>query len=85
MDESVGEVIEVISEIKDDGSVPKNIKQILNEIKDSFENSESELKLTVDAAMQKLEELAINPNVPSHTRTQIWNMTSVLEDLNTKD
>ncbi len=82
---AVDDVLDMMSEINEDGSVPRNVKQILNEVKDIFKDTENELKIRVDAAMQKLEDLSSNPNLPSHTRTQIWNMTSVLEDLNQKE
>ena len=78
--EELTEVIEIIEEIGGDTSVPKNVKQILTDMKKSFE-ADCEIKLKVDDAMQRLEELSINPNILSHTRTQLWNITSVLEDL----
>lgn len=83
MDDSEGlqEVLDIIQEINDDGSVPRNIKKILNELRDLFGNSDSEFKVKVDTASQMIEELSLNPNLPSHARTQIWNISSVLEDL----
>jgi len=84
-EEGLMDILEIIKDIRSDSSVPRNVKEVMNEIKKCFENSKSELKLKVDEAMPKLEEVSIDPAIPSHTRTQIWNITSVLESLNKND
>jgi len=83
--EELLEVLDLIQEVINDGSVPRNIKKTLSEVKDSFSDQEGELKIKIDSAMQMMEELSLNPNLPSHARTQIWNLTSVLEDLSKDD
>lgn len=79
--EDVQEVLDIIEEISNDGSVPRNVKKILEDVKEQVTRPESDLKVRVDSAMQLIEELSMNPNLPAHARTQIWNITSVLEDL----
>ena len=81
MEDGLAEIMSLIQEMMDDGSVPRNVKKTLDEVKSTFESSDGEFKLKVDAAIQTVEELSLNPNLPSHARAHIWNMSSVLEDL----
>ena len=77
----VTEVIELINEICDTPSVPKNVKASLEQIQVLFHDEEMELGVKVDSAMQSMEDLSLDPNLSSFSRAQIWNLTSLLEGL----
>ncbi len=82
MSESESEVIELIDELCNDNSVPKNVKETLNTIKASFGNDSIEIGVKIDSAIQMTDELGQDPNLSPLVRTQIYNLAFLLEDLN---
>lgn len=74
------EVITALTDLKEDSAVPKNVKlKIDNTIKILNEDSDQSLK--VDRALQELDDIADDSNVQAFTRTQIWNIVSLLEKI----
>tara|TARA_Y100000310_G_C20318843_1_gene639754 strand:+ start:305 stop:556 length:252 start_codon:yes stop_codon:yes gene_type:complete len=78
----VQDVLEFVEELSVDMSMPRNVRAELCNIKDSLGCSSEEVPLRVDAALQKLEEMASDPNISPFNRTEIWNLTSAMESLN---
>ena len=58
----------------------KNIKERLSEVRTILHNDE-ESTIRINRALDKLEEIAEDTNIQSYTRTQIWNLASMLEML----
>ncbi len=81
-DADISEVLELINELCEDCSVPRNVKESLKIIKASFDNEEIELGVKIDSAIQKTDELSQDPNLSPLVRTQIYNLAFLLEDLN---
>jgi len=78
--EDIQKVIEALEELHQDMSVPKNIKQkIENTIKVLKENTE--LSIKVNKALNELDEVGDDSNMQAYTRTQLWNIISMLETL----
>jgi uncharacterized protein (UPF0147 family) len=71
-------IIELISEISEDSSAPKNIRSKMSEIskilKESTDNS-----MKINKALNELDEVVNDNNMQQFTRTQIWNVVSLLE------
>lgn len=76
---SLSDVLELLEIIVDDPSISKNIRSVLREIKAELENCEGDPAIKIDAALQRIEDLGLDPNLPIYARTQIWNLTSLLE------
>lgn len=74
------EIIELLTELSQDNSLSRNIRTTLTEIKSSLENNEEEFEVKVDAALQKVEDLALDPNISSYGRERLWTLTNLLED-----
>ena len=76
----VDTVITSLSEIMDDSTVPRNVRikieNIINALKE-----DTELSIKVSKTLNELDEVASDINLQSYTRTQIWNIMSVLEKL----
>lgn len=73
-------VIAALRELEQDGQVPKNIKAtIVNTIKALEQDGEMSIK--VSRALQQLEQLTEDNNMQAYTRTQIFNIVSLLEVL----
>lgn len=77
---SVQDILEVISELEEDSTVPKNVKSKLNQISQILQ-SDDETEIKVDKAMQEMDELGNDNNMQAYTRAQIWSIVSLLESL----
>jgi uncharacterized protein (UPF0147 family) len=78
--DKVKEILDLIAEMQEDSTVPKNIKQKVSEMAEELKNCpEEELTLKVNRILSTLEELSNDTNIPTFVRTQIWNLTSLLE------
>ena len=74
----MGDIIETLGDLKEDGVVPKNIKIKVDTIIENL-SQESEVSMKVNKALNVLDEISDDPNLQSYTRTQIWNIVSMLE------
>tara|TARA_Y100000294_G_C8369924_1_gene262309 strand:- start:99 stop:356 length:258 start_codon:yes stop_codon:yes gene_type:complete len=79
--EQLNSILEVLKELSEDSTVPKNVKAKVLEVIEILKSSE-ELSLKISKALQELEEISDDNNLQSFTRTQIWNITSMLEKIN---
>ncbi len=78
MNDSLKEVLLALAELEEDNTVPRNVKaKIANTIKALKENCEDNIK--INKALHELEEVAEDTNMQPYTRTQIWNVVSLLE------
>jgi len=74
-------VIKLLGEILEDRTVPRNIKAMIEQAKNALEDKDSDLNLRLSTAISNLDEIINDPNMPMYTRTQIWNIVSMLESL----
>jgi len=79
MEQKFTNAMELMSEIEEDLTVPKNIKLKIKEIKNYFEDESSLIEVKANKAMEILDNISDDTNIPSHTRAQIWSIMSVLE------
>ncbi|MBS3156335.1 UPF0147 family protein [Candidatus Woesearchaeota archaeon] len=77
IEEQVREVISVLEMIKEDGSVPKNVKGKIDLTITSL-SSDNETSIKVDKALQELGDMSNDPNIPIYTRVEILNIISML-------
>jgi uncharacterized protein (UPF0147 family) len=71
-------VLATIDEIVEDRTVPKNIRETLKNVKECIDSKEDK-EIAKDKAIQLLDNVNSDPNMPVYTRTQIWNIISMLE------
>ena len=79
LNEGLSEVLEVLNELKQDDSVPKNVKARLINACIALNCQEKSISIRVDESIQELDEIAEDINIPIYTRTQIWDIVSKLE------
>jgi uncharacterized protein (UPF0147 family) len=76
--DSLQQAIFALHELEQDTTTPKNVKtKVASTLKILSENGEVSLKKS--RAMHELEELSEDINVQSYTRTQLFNIVSLLE------
>lgn len=73
------QIIEVLDQLAEDTSVPRNIRRGATEAKDRILQENEPLDVRAASAIFILDELANDPNIPLHGRTLIWNIISQLE------
>ena len=69
----------VLDQLAEDTSVPRNIRRGATDAKALLNKKADALDVRVASAIYILDELANDPNIPLHGRTQIWNIISQLE------
>lgn len=81
MGKQLNEVIELLESLCSDPSISRNVRSILEAIKLDLDKRE-EIGIRIDAALQKVEDISLDPNLSTYARAQIWNLTSKLESVN---
>lgn len=79
--EQVQEIIQVLDELKDDPTVPRNVKTKLESSATILRNENEEISIRVDKVLQDLDDISNDTNTQSYARSQIWNIVSMLESL----
>ncbi|MBI2652560.1 UPF0147 family protein [Candidatus Woesearchaeota archaeon] len=77
----VDNVLKSLSEVQEDATVPRNVRTKIEAIIATLKE-ETELPIKVNKALNELDGIASDANLQSYTRTQIWNIVSLLEKLN---
>ena len=81
VNEKLKDVCKLMDEIKEDKSIPRNIREGAEECKKLLLESNDELDVRIASSIFKLQDLADDPNIPLHGRTLIWNVISRLESI----
>ncbi len=74
----VDTVIQSLDEIQKDIAVPRNVRTKIESIISNL-MEDSELSIKINKALNELGEVSNDANLQAYTRTQIWNIMSVLE------
>jgi|SRR3989338_4555234 len=74
----IQDVIDALQDIASDNTVPRNIKGKI-EATLGILRENTELSIRVNRAQNGLDEIADDINLQPYTRTQIWNVVSMLE------
>jgi hypothetical protein len=78
----VNPIVKLLTEIIEDRTVPRNIRSVAEEAKkDLTENTDQNWDIRLSSAISLLDEIINDPNMPMYTRTQIWNIVSMLESV----
>ena len=71
----------LLDEINEDRTVPRNIRNMITEAKNGL-NNKQDIAVRINTAISILDEVANDSNIPTYTRTQVWNIVSMLEIMN---
>jgi len=73
-------VVSLLEQIINDRTVPKNIRKAAEDSKIILQGSDSD-EVKISTAIHNLDEITNDPNMPMYTRTRIWSVASMLEEL----
>ena len=74
-------IVASIAELADDASVPRNVRRGAQSAIAELGKRSVALDVRVAGAVYVLDDLANDPNLPTHGRTAIWSIISNLESL----
>ncbi len=77
----MNELIQELMEINADNGIPKNVRLKISEAILALQQEDKEDSIKANKALQELDDISDDPNMPSYTRTQIWNIVSQLESI----
>jgi uncharacterized protein (UPF0147 family) len=72
------DIIDSLREVLNEGSLPKAAQTKIEEVITILEGPGDE-RLKANKVLFELEELSYNTTIPSFIRTQLWNVSSMLE------
>jgi uncharacterized protein (UPF0147 family) len=82
MADHIKQVIDILDNLAEDTSVPRNIRKGATDAKARLTDTKNAMDVRATSAIIILDDLANDPNIPLHGRTLIWNVISQLEVLN---
>lgn len=78
--ENIRGIEPALEELRDDTTVPKNVRLKIEKVIEVL-NNKMERSIKVSKVLNELEDVADDVNLQSYTRTQVWNVISVLEKI----
>ena len=78
-EERIKEAIEILLQISEDQSVPRNIRRSATKSIEMLNDKSMELAVRAVNAIEELEDSTGDANTPFHTRTMIWQAITKLE------
>ncbi|MDP2909326.1 MAG: UPF0147 family protein [Nanoarchaeota archaeon] len=79
MSEAITDVVELLGQIENDSSVPKNIRLKIRNAINVLEEEGKTTAVKANKAVEELDFVSNDSNLPVYTRTQIWHIVSLLE------
>ena len=73
------EIREIIAELSQDRKIPRNVRAVLENAVKELENESLPEKTRVNTVITMLDEISNDPNLQPFSRTEIWNVVSMLE------
>jgi hypothetical protein len=80
-EEKVKQVLDIVTKISEDTTVPRNIRRKAAEAKSILLREGEDPVVRAASARMALEEVSEDPNMPVHARTQLWGALSLLETI----
>lgn len=78
---NIEDILAALRELLEDVTVPRNVKNKLQRGVIALQDNSADISMRIDKALQELDEIADDANLQTYTRTQIWNIVSMLEKL----
>jgi hypothetical protein len=74
-------IVDALTQLADDALVPRNVRRGAQSAKEALSKPRAALDMRIANAVYVLDDLANDPNLPTHGRTAIWSIISSLESL----
>ena len=74
-------IISLIQQVANDRTVPRNIRTLCEDSIKILQNEKEDLAVRINTVISSMDEVSNDPNIPTYTRTQVWNIVSLLESI----
>ena len=78
-EQTISQAFAVLRDVSEDTTTPRNIRRAAKNAIDVLHDSSNTHAIRCANAISMLDEISQDPNMPSYTRTRIWNIVSLLE------
>lgn len=75
----LADIVHLLEELAADRRVPRNVRASVAEAVSIMKDEKESENVRLNTAIQILDEVSNDPNIQPYTRTQIWNIVSLLE------
>ena len=75
------QAMSILNMVADDNTTPRNIRRTAKQSSDLLVDESLSLATRAANAIDILDQISQDPNMPMYTRTRIWNVISVLEGI----
>lgn len=79
-DDRIKNIVIALRELSTDNTVPRNVKAKVVQVIAMLNDKSQDASLNINKALSELDEISDDTNLQSYTRTQVWNIASLLEE-----
>jgi uncharacterized protein (UPF0147 family) len=79
--QKVDQAMAILNRVAEDNTTPRNIRRTAKQASDMLLNEGLSLAARAANAIDVLDQISQDPNMPMYTRTRIWNVISILEGI----
>lgn len=77
----LNQAMAILNRVAEDNTTPRNIRRTAKQASDILIDENLSLAVRAANAIDLLEDISQDPNMPMYTRTRLWNVISVLEGI----
>ena len=79
--QKLNQAMAILNRVAEDNTTPRNIRRTAKQASDMLLDESLSLAVRAANAIDLLDEVSQDPNMPMYTRTRLWNVISVLEGI----
>ena len=79
--QKTNQAMSILNRVSEDNTTPRNIRRTAKQASDLLLDERTSLAARAANAIDILDQISQDPNMPMYTRTRIWNVISVLEGI----
>lgn len=79
--QKLNQAMAILNRVAEDNTTPRNIRRMAKEASDMLIDEALSLAARAANAIDILDQVSQDPNMPMYTRTRIWNAISILEGI----
>ncbi len=79
--QKTNQAMSILNRVSEDNTTPRNIRRTAKQASDLMLDESTSLAARAANAIDLLDQISQDPNMPMYTRTRIWNVISVLEGI----
>ena len=78
VNEQIDLILNTLNLIKEDDSVPRNVKAKIESAICCLNDNEKDISLKINSVLQELDDVSNDKNLPNYTRVEILNIIGIL-------